>query len=154
MAYTVCVGVDGSAPSLAALKFALDMAVLQSGSVRVLTTWWPTNSLPGSLDAENVVFQEQTERVQEAAVASVLEGYDNPPPLHRTVVRGSASEALVNHSRGDDHLVVGSHHKGVLKRLVEGSVSSYCIRHSRIPVTVVPHLSPMLAQLDPTGTPD
>lgn len=152
MVYTVCVGVDGSAPSLDALKYALDDAVLRGGEVRVLTTWWPANSLPGTLEAESELFAEQAKRVQDTAVDSVLEGFDAPPMIHRRIARGVASEALVHHSRADDLLVVGSHHKGILKRFVEGSVSTYCIRHSRIPVTVVPRVDPALASLDSADT--
>ncbi|MDN5892502.1 MAG: universal stress protein [Nocardioides sp.] len=149
MTYTVCVGVDGSEPSLDALRFAIAEASVRGGEVRVLTTWWLANSLPGTVDVETEKYQQQATLVQEAALATVLEDYDDPPTIHRLVVRGTASEALVLHSRNDDHLVVGSHHKGVLKRFVESSVSTYCIRHSRIPVTVVPHLAPALTDVDP-----
>ena len=40
------------------------------------------------------------------------------------------------------YLVVGHSHKGALRRALLGSVSDYCVRHSKVPVMVVPMPEP------------
>lgn len=144
MTYSVCVGVDGTAAAQQALLFALDDAALRGGSVHVVTSWWLANSLPGHVDAEEQVYGRQARAVQEAAIEQALAGVEHPPTLTREVVFGSAGEALVRQSLDDDRLVVGTEHKGALKRLLDGSVSGFCVRHSRIPVIVVPHFDPAI----------
>lgn len=149
--YTVCVGVDGTSASRQALRFALDAAARRGGRVRVVTAWWMGDSLPGTVEAEKQIQQRQADAVQQAAVKHVSKQLESSPPVEREIIHDLAGPALVRRSRGDDHLVVGSEHKGALKHLVGGSVSGYCIRHARIPVTVIPYLDPALAELGLPG---
>ncbi len=154
MTYSVCVGVDGSAAALQALLFALDDAALHGGSVHVVTSWWLSNALPGHLDTEEHVYGRQAREVQEAAVEQALARVEQPPALTREVVYGTAGEALVRHSGDDDRLVVGTEHKGALKRMFDGSVSGFCVRHSRIPVIVVPYVDPTVTPPPRSGPDD
>ena len=54
------------------------------------------------------------------------------------VVEGDAADVLCERSERADLLVVGLRGHGALYRLLQGSVSSTCIRHSRCPIVVVP----------------
>lgn len=45
-------------------------------------------------------------------------------------------------------LVVGTEHKGLVKRAAVGSTSAYCTRFSKIPVAVVPFVDQELHGLD------
>jgi len=45
-------------------------------------------------------------------------------------------------------IVMGSRGRGVVKSVLLGSVSEYCMRHSPCPVVVVPHRDDRLEQLD------
>ncbi|MDN5790075.1 MAG: universal stress protein [Micrococcales bacterium] len=147
--YTVCVGVDGTRASRQALRFALDAAAQRGGRVRVVTAWWMGDSLPGTVETEKQIQERQAGAVQQAAVKHVSKQLENVPPVEREIVHDLAGPALVRRSSDDDHLVVGSEHKGALKHLLGASVSGYCIRHARIPVTVVPHVDRALAELSP-----
>jgi len=52
---------------------------------------------------------------------------------------GQPGEAIVAaaESEGADLVVVGTHGRSVIGRLLLGSVSEYVVRHSRVPVMVV-----------------
>jgi hypothetical protein len=45
-------------------------------------------------------------------------------------------------------LVVGTEHKGALKRVAAGSTSAYCNKYSRVPVVVVPFVDQELHRED------
>ena len=60
-----------------------------------------------------------------------------PPEVLRTVLPGSPSLTLVDASEGADLLVVGSHGRSGLSRLVLGSVAMACVNHAPCPVVVV-----------------
>ena len=147
MTYQVCVGVDGTAAAEAALRLVVEDAALHGGEVLVLTAWSSPDALPGTADAEAIVHRQTATKIQDTAIERVLEGVSDPPRIERAVVLGSAREELVRRSRRADRLVVGTEHKGILKRIVDGSVSRYCVRHAQIPVIVVPHIAPGLADL-------
>lgn len=148
MTYQVCVGVDGTAAAEAALQLAMEDAALHGGEVVVLTAWSSPDALPGTADAEAIVHRQTATKIQDSAIDRALQGLSDPPRIERQVVLGSAREVLVNRSRKADRLVVGTEHKGILKRMVDSSVSRYCVRHARIPVIVVPYVAPGLADLD------
>lgn len=44
-------------------------------------------------------------------------------------------------SQGCDLIVIGSHHRGALRRLILGSISTYTLHHAPIPVLIVPLLT-------------
>ena len=127
---TVIVGVDGSASSLAALRFACDWAQHRDAEVEAVT-------------ADPQASQTTLARL-EAWVARV--GRDHPSVRIRTsLVHDAASHALLVASRSARLVVVGSRHRGEIASLVNGSVGHDLIRRSACPVMVVPAGSPRLA---------
>lgn len=63
----------------------------------------------------------------------------DPGIVDRKLVEGASGQMIV-HVAGEldvDVIVVGSHGKGWLKRVVIGSISEYVVHHSAIPVLVV-----------------
>lgn len=139
---TICVGVDGTRTSDAALRYALTEASLRGSTVEVVTTWhlwteyggdgvWP---YPEDRDS----YQAEAAEIQSKAIERVLAGFSNPPEVVRRVVLGMPGATLVELSKNCDLLVVGTEHKGALKRATLGSTSAHCVRHARIPVVVVP----------------
>jgi nucleotide-binding universal stress UspA family protein len=120
---TVIVGVDGSASSLAALRFACEFAQDRDAEVEVVT-------------AEPQSSQTTPARL-EGWVAPV--GLDHPSVRIRTsLVDDAASHALLAASRSARLVVVGSRRQGELASLVHGSVGHDLIRRSACPVMVVP----------------
>ncbi len=69
----------------------------------------------------------------------VREGIEEPLPVSSMpgVVQHTRS-SLVKAAHDAALLVVGSGRKSLVARALLGSVSEYCVRHSRVPVVVVP----------------
>jgi nucleotide-binding universal stress UspA family protein len=135
----IVVGVDGSAGSKAALAFAVEEGLARGVTVEVVTTW-----LMGPMAADIVAAtsydseQQRARDTQDAAVAEVLQGLDERPTISKVVLHEYSGQTLVDAARDAALLVVGSGRKNVLARTLLGSVSEYCVRHSSVPVVVVP----------------
>ncbi len=148
---TVVVGVDGSAGSAEALRWALAEARLRKSPLRAVHAWmfgyvggtvdgYP--SLGGSLDAYGSLgidsgdLLRAAEDLLDRAVADAgtdTEGVE----IERQVVQGSAAEALLTAVDKNDLLVVGSRGHGGFAELLLGSVSQQCVHHAPCPVVVV-----------------
>lgn len=131
------VGVDGSASSRAAVRWAVRYAELLGalvdavGVIEVpLNYGWSAPVVDTSLD-------EQTARrnfTQE--LDSVFDG-NRPVQVRESLVRGNPAEALVEAARGAEVLVVGSRGHGTFARALLGSVSQRCALHASCPVVIV-----------------
>lgn len=135
----IVVGLDDSEGGRAALATALDLAVAAGAPLQVITAWiWQS---PYETLATSPTFEQSkkaTEETQEQILDEVLSGRDQVPVVSRLVVHADPGRALVLNSEGARMLVVGSGRKGLLSRAIMGSVSEYCVRHSSVPVLVVP----------------
>lgn len=141
----ITVGVDGSKSSAEALRFALEEAKLRGAAVRVVTAWevdtaYAARGFP-LLDEERSAHEKSATDVQDRAIEAVLPEVEDAPSIERRVVRGDPGQALVKLSRGAALLIVGTEHKGALKRMVVGSTSAHCTKHSQVPVVVVPFVN-------------
>ncbi|MFE0650072.1 universal stress protein [Streptomyces sp. NPDC059534] len=138
MAGRIVVGVDGSEPSLKALRWAAAQAALTGDSLQAVISWeypasWAT-LMPGPIpdfDPEQLAKQILDEALDKAldpgAAASAT----------RTVVGGNAPQALLDAARGASLLVVGDRGRSGFKAAVLGSVSSHVTQHAPCPVVVV-----------------
>jgi nucleotide-binding universal stress UspA family protein len=144
---TIVVGVDGSAPSKAALRFAVEEARLRDARVLAVHAWtyvpvapigepgmlaMPSGDLPGQLDTER--------RAAEAELqAAVEEVFEEKPSVEvdERLVEGDAGEVLVAEASAADLIVVGSRGRGELASALLGSVSSHVVHHAACPVVVV-----------------
>ena len=148
---TIVVGVDGSEPSLAALRFAAAEARLRGASLTVVHAWiMPVfESVPdpflveysGPIDADPEAtinaMKGAAETVIDEAITELgddLEGLE----VERAVIEDRPERALVDAAQNAELLVVGSRGHGRLHDLVLGSVSHYCVQHAQCPVEVVP----------------
>lgn len=134
MATDILVGVDGSANSIAALRWATEEAALRGVRVRVVLCWsflgitaskqkvgtTEADALATLEDAASMIAESQRERIDLVPVN------DLPVP---GLLGQAASAALV---------VVGSRGIGGVKGLVLGSVSRTIVERSPVPVVVVP----------------
>ena len=136
----VAVGVDGSPASDAALAFAMEEAVAGRRDVHAVTAWWIGPALPEEHGARRDVHHQQAERVQAAAIDRVLGHTAAPVQIHRVVAHGPPPDVLVDRARDEYLLVIGTSHKGNIKRALEGSVSADCVRRCVRPVIVVPYV--------------
>lgn len=62
--------------------------------------------------------------------------------IEQAVVPGRAAAELARLAHGGDVLVLGSRHRGWLRRLAPGSVARSCARRADCPVVVIPEPSP------------
>lgn len=131
------VGVDGSANSRDALRWAVEQARRISARVRVVGAWtWPAlygyAMPPPQLDPEG-----DTRRVVDDTVLAVFDGQPDVP-LERWVQEGAAAPVLLGAASDADLLVVGTRGRGAFAGMLLGSVSSHVVNHARCPVVVVP----------------
>jgi nucleotide-binding universal stress UspA family protein len=138
----VVVGVDGSARSAAALRWAAAEAELRDCPLVVVYAWQvaseptPHGHVSGGA-APLAAYQEAAQARTERFVSDVLGGTAGRTvavhaPHHMPV------RALLDAVGGADLLVVGSPARGRVAAAVLGSVVEQAVRHAPCPVVVVP----------------
>ena len=90
--------------------------------------------------ARDAILAEGEEEIDELGATLRKLGVDRSIVEHE-LVEGAAGPMIcqVAEDRGADVIVVGSHGRGFIQRVVIGSVSEYVARHSSVPVLVVRH---------------
>src|ERR1019366_2067855 len=133
----IVVGVDGSEPSLKALRWAAQQARLTGATLRVLTTWevatgtgW-VPAFPVDYDPQAVARQALDEAITETL------GADPDVAVERIVKEGHAAPVLLAAAKDADLLVVGSHGHGAFAGMLIGSVSEHLVRHAPCAIVVV-----------------
>jgi nucleotide-binding universal stress UspA family protein len=139
--HLVVVGVDGSAESVAALKWAAHYAEATGSTVQALLAWhYPTAAgVPPVGVAPESVRNESEHLMAEAlgdAVSQAAAAYPGARIEAKTVY-GHPSETLVDASREAGLLVVGSKGHGAFTAMLVGSVSLHCVTSAHCPVVVV-----------------
>jgi nucleotide-binding universal stress UspA family protein len=139
----VVVGVDGSAESVAALRWAARYATATGARVRALLAWRypaavgeaPVGVAPEAIRAQTEVQMHET---LDAAIAQAYEGHDSAGAEKHTAY-GHPAQALIEASKEAGLLVVGSHGHGAFTGMTLGSVSIHCVTSAFCPVVVVRH---------------
>jgi nucleotide-binding universal stress UspA family protein len=139
----VIAGVSGSARSLQALRYALELAREHDALLVPVLAWTP----PGgeladrrfpSPDLRRLWVQNAKDKLQRAvdlAIGGTPTGIDFTP----LVERGEAGQVLTEMaSQRGDVLVIGAGRPGVLRRMMACKVVRYCLAHSACPVVAVP----------------
>ena len=132
----IVVGIDGSASSRQALRWAVRQAELTGSRLEVVTTWELPTSFgwvpPYPADFNPAA---DAERATEDELATVLR--DHPGVVAQTtVVEGHPAPTLVEASRGAEILVLGSRGHGEFAGMLLGSVTQHCVAHAHCPVFV------------------
>jgi nucleotide-binding universal stress UspA family protein len=140
--YGILVGVDGSAESDAAVRWAAREAVMRHASITLMhgiapvVVSWPVASLQGSFNEwqeENAT--QVIEQAQKTLHASL--GDAEPPAVRTEVQHGLVAGSLITASRQAQMVVVGSRGMGAVGRVLLGSVSSGLVHYAHCPVAVV-----------------
>jgi nucleotide-binding universal stress UspA family protein len=132
------VGVDGSAGSKDALRWAARQAALVGGEVHATTAWHLPTTYGYAPDYADVDFAAEARRMLDEVVAETL-GATPSVPVLVSVVEGHAAAVLIEASRAAELLVVGSRGHGVFAATLLGSVGQHCVHHATCPVVVVRH---------------
>ncbi len=132
----IVVGVDGSEPSRAALRWAVRIAPVVDGVIEAVTTWEIPSNYGWAADPGDWQPDVNAKTVLDEALDAVF-GEQRPPGLVTTVREGHASTVLLEVSKDADMLIVGSRGHGGFAGLLLGSVSAAVAEHARCPVLVV-----------------
>jgi nucleotide-binding universal stress UspA family protein len=132
----VVVGVDGSAQSRQALRWAAHFAKGADADVEAVAAWqYPyTSGMAAVVVAWNP--REDMEKVLTQTVDDAF-GPDRPANLELTVREGNAAKVLIDASHGALMLVVGSRGHGGFAGLLLGSVSANVAERATCPVLVL-----------------
>ena len=129
----VVVGVDGSANSLRALAWAAGDAAVRGGLLQVVTVWLPD---AGSGAGFGGGASEAAARLDRSLheVAARTRGV----AMEKLVLAGETAPILCAVAAGASVMVVGWRGFSGVAGAMLGSVSLRCVRHSSVPVVVVP----------------
>jgi nucleotide-binding universal stress UspA family protein len=136
----VLVGVDGSASSQMALRWALAEGGRRQAPVAVLHAW----EVPAIVGPAGGGYPYDTEALDRAAHALVDRLVDGAAAeatgvaVERRVVGGGPAAGLLDAARDATLIVVGRRGLGGFRRLLLGSVSDHVARHAPCPVVVMP----------------
>jgi len=141
MAKRLLVPVDGSDPADTALEFALEE--YPDADITVLSVIDPTDVGYGSVEAAPSTF-ERLQQSAEKRTKNVLDEAESRAAEHgmevtRETVIGMPSRAIVEWAENNDvdGIVIGSHGRQGVTRVLLGSVAESVVRRSPVPVTVV-----------------
>ncbi|MFE9255249.1 universal stress protein [Streptomyces sp. NPDC006879] len=134
----VVVGIDGSEASYEALRWAVRHALRIGGRVDAVAAYDVPGAVGWSAPAVDADFDAaQAKKHLGEEARTVLGQLRADVSLDERVVRGNASEILVEAARGAELLVVGNRGRGGFTRLLLGSVSQQCALHAPCPVVIV-----------------
>lgn len=145
MAGRIVVGIDGTDHAAAALRWALEEAVLRDATVEAVHAWSYV-PMPAPTDAGMVplgwsestdvrdVMREAAERLAHDAVHDVAGENER---VRVSLVEGDPPSALVAAAGGADLLVVGNRGRGGLSQALHGSTSARVSDIAPCPVVVV-----------------
>jgi nucleotide-binding universal stress UspA family protein len=136
----ILVPTDGSAGVERAVNHAVDLAVAHGATLHALyvVNTASYSSMPMETSWEHV--RDMLGEEGEAAIERVRElaGREDVP-VEAVVVDGSPSKEIVQYAEREDCdlVVMGTHGRGGIDRLLLGSVAERVVRSSRIPVLTV-----------------
>jgi nucleotide-binding universal stress UspA family protein len=135
----VVVGVDGSAGSAAALRFAEAEARLRGGELHVVHAWMDTVSGYGGSPwaRPTTTLREQADDVLRESLQTAWRNGSPGVQVRAETVEGVEWDVLTEVADAADLLVVGSRGRTGWSSLLLGSVSLRCITYAPCPVAVV-----------------
>jgi nucleotide-binding universal stress UspA family protein len=137
----ILVGHDGSSASTEAVAWAADHAARVGVPLHVLRAWSLTNApRPETMEPGYVPPPEDFEAAVLAQLTRDIEAMHLPAgcDVRLHAVRGQSAAKLLEAAAGAEVVVVGRRGAGGFRGLLSGSTADQVVRHSSIPVVVVP----------------
>ena len=140
------VGVDGSGPSIQALRWAIHEANMRDVPVTAVYAYWSLRA-GAPFDAFASIEREQLDDLENRAAHTARTKLDDlladadigRAQVDRRVASGPPAKVLISEAADESVLlVVGSRGRGGFAGLLLGSVSQQCLHHARGPVVVTP----------------
>jgi nucleotide-binding universal stress UspA family protein len=140
--HRIVVGLDGSAGSRAALRWAIGEARLTRSTIDVVTGYVPTYvpAAPdfGYMPLEPTDLVGEVERMQTNTVDEIVdECRGTDVTITRRVLKGRGADVVIEASADADMAIVGSRGRGGVRGLLLGSVSHHIAQHAPCPVVIV-----------------
>ncbi|MDO4910907.1 MAG: universal stress protein [Corynebacterium sp.] len=133
----VVVAVDGSAASLAAVKWGAVEASKRGATLRVASSYEPPRYLyAGSLVPPENFFEDLHDEAEKIA-AEAAESVKDIVAAEVTVVESNPVDMLLEMSKEATMIVMGTRGRGEFKGAMLGSVSAAVVSHADCPVVVI-----------------
>jgi nucleotide-binding universal stress UspA family protein len=134
----IVVGVDDSEFGAVALGYALAEAALRQTSVRAVTAY----DLPDRIAATDPELATRMRADLEGEAADVITRAlaactETPVYVDQVTVAGHPAEAILDHAGDAQLIVVGTHGKGLVRRVLLGSVSRRILNDADRPVALI-----------------
>lgn len=138
---TILVGVDGSAESINAVRWAAGAAATEGAALKIVSAYTTTTSdyAPGLVIPQDVIDAirgEVSKYVQSAA--EVAREVDADIEISGSIVEGDAARVMIEFGEQAEMTVLGSRGLGGFKGLFLGSVSTSVAAHSKGRVAIIP----------------
>ncbi|NEG69361.1 universal stress protein [Bifidobacterium choloepi] len=136
----IVVGVDGSAESFAALRWALRQAAMTGQHVNAVYGWtysWDMGPEPTTDEDIRKVRTEINNRLREWVDEATRDFDVADEQIKLTSYRSSGSAALLEIGANAQQIVVGRRSMGRVARWIAGSMSASLAEESPVPVTVI-----------------
>ncbi|HEX5116834.1 MAG TPA: universal stress protein [Pseudonocardiaceae bacterium] len=139
----IVVGVDGSPAAYSALRWAVESATRQHGTVRAVSIRRPDDFVPSDLLTPHDLGAPErdtatTMRRLRELIEQARSGITDPAEVTPTVTIGNPETDLVNAAADADLVVVGGHGKGPRAEVFLGDVAAATVRHAPCPVAIIP----------------
>lgn len=144
------VPVDFSEGSDRALAFAVELAVVGPGRVDVVHVWQPPTFVSPDLmvfapDAESISLEDWVRAEAERCMKKFLDGTSPPPKVLEIAPRleqGDPVDVIIRLAEEleSDLVVMSTHGRTGMSRLLAGSVAEQVVRQARCPVLTLPPL--------------
>ena len=135
----IVVGVDGSAPSLHALEWAYNEALVSDAELTAVHGWvYPYSGPRTSVSEPRTQMQLDAMEELKASLESLgprLAG--GSLHVHARLIEQSPAGAMLEESADADLVVVGSRGRGAVRSTLLGSVSRTVVQHATCPVAVI-----------------
>ena len=144
MSHTIIVGVDGSANSQCALRWAIRHAQLTSAEIRLVAAY----TVPGvNMSQADIVYPADFDTAIKRSVQQLVDDSaktvtDASVPVSTVIFPGDASGVLVDNSKNADLAVIGARGRGGFAGRLLGSVALAMPAHAHCPTVVIPSTWP------------
>lgn len=130
----VVVGVDGSAPSIRALRWADALAPLFQTHIKAVTAW----QFQIAFGTFIPVVWRPDEEARHICAEAVAKAFGDAPPkgLEMTIRQGPAAKVLIDESRSAPLVILGGRGRGGFEGLLLGAVSATVAEHARCSVLI------------------